>query len=489
MGYFLLALYGLCLLGMLVYSLGQLHLAWYYRKAKKEKPVSIPELQQWPMVTIQLPVFNEKYVIERLIKKVAEIDYPSDKLEIQVLDDSTDETTALAEKTILEVKKANPNASIELVRRPERTGFKAGALAYGLAISKGEFLAIFDADFLPEKDFLRNTIPHFFRSEKVGVVQTRWGHLNKSYSWLTRLQAFGLDAHFSIEQKGRKQAGSFINFNGTAGVWRKSCIETSGGWQPDTLTEDLDLSYRAQLKGWEFTYLEEVVAPAELPVLMPAIKSQQYRWNKGAAESARKHLGDVFRSSFSMTKKLHATLHLLNSSIFILLLATALLSFPVVILKQTRSELEWIINLGSLFLVGFFSVGAFYWYSVKYSQELHKKRYFLLHFPLFLIVSMGMSFHNAWAVAEGWLGFKTPFIRTPKFNIVEKEGSSKGNAYMRFSVSWMNLFEILLCLYFATGVAYGIWVQDGGMLIFHAMLSIGFGWVCWESVKGNLKVS
>jgi cellulose synthase/poly-beta-1,6-N-acetylglucosamine synthase-like glycosyltransferase len=281
--------------------MGQLHLTWIYLKAKKRKPAITPEFINFPTVTIQLPIYNEKYVVERLLDAVSLFDYPKEKLEIQVLDDSTDETTEIILKKIESMRPLGLN--FKLIHREQRVGYKAGALDHGFHIASGEFIAIFDADFIPPPDFLNKTLPYFI-NEKVGVVQTRWGHINKDYSILTQLQAFGLDAHFSIEQTARSAAGSFINFNGTCGVWRKTCITDAGGWSNDTLTEDLDLSYRAQLRGWKFEYLEDVETKGELPVIMPAIKSQQYRWNKGAAETAKKNFGNVLRSSLSWKNNL-----------------------------------------------------------------------------------------------------------------------------------------------------------------------------------------
>ncbi|MEM6831667.1 MAG: cellulose synthase family protein, partial [Bacteroidota bacterium] len=283
MEWLIIIVYGLTLFIICLFSLGQFNLAWHYLKSKKcDDNEGVTELKEYPAVTIQLPVFNERYVIERLIDSVSKIDYPLDKLEIQVLDDSDDETVTIIANKIAHYQ--GKGIDIRHVRRPDRVGFKAGALQYGMQQAKGEFIAIFDADFVPQPDFLLKTLPRF-TSEKVGMVQTKWAHLNTNYGALTKIQAFWLNAHFTVEQKGRERAGSFINFNGTAGVWRKSCILDAGGWQHDTLTEDLDLSYRAQLKGWKFVYREEIESPAELPVVIPAVKSQQYRWNKGAAET------------------------------------------------------------------------------------------------------------------------------------------------------------------------------------------------------------
>jgi cellulose synthase/poly-beta-1,6-N-acetylglucosamine synthase-like glycosyltransferase len=292
-----LILYGLALLLLFLYNLGQLSLIITYLRTKQKREDNIRTADsipwgQLPLVTIQLPVYNERYVAERLIDSVAKLRYPLDKLEIQVLDDSTDETVDIIARRVAHFQTQGIN--IQHIRRPQRTGFKAGALAYGLNLSEAPFVAIFDADFVPDPDFLLKTIPNF-ADPKVGIVQTRWEHLNEDFSLITQLQAFGLNAHFTVEQSGRYAANLFANFNGTGGVWRRTAIDDAGGWHADTLTEDLDLSYRAQLRGWTFSYREDIGSPAELPVAMDALKSQQYRWMKGAAEVARKMYGTVFR--------------------------------------------------------------------------------------------------------------------------------------------------------------------------------------------------
>jgi cellulose synthase/poly-beta-1,6-N-acetylglucosamine synthase-like glycosyltransferase len=479
-------LYTLSLLFLFFFSLGQLHLTWLYILSKKKNIVkenSNPNFK--PHVTIQLPLYNEKYVVERLIDAVSQIEYPKDKLEIQVLDDSTDETTALAKQKIDLLKQRG--LDIQLIRRPERTDFKAGALDYGLKRAKGEFISIFDADFLPDLHFLNQTITHFV-DDNIGVVQTRWGHINKDYSLLTQLQAFGLDAHFSIEQVGRNYANSFINFNGTCGVWRKKCIEDAGGWSADTLTEDLDLSYRAQIKGWKFKYLQDVVTPGELPVIMPSIKSQQYRWNKGAAETAKKLMYDVLAGDNRFKNKIHAFFHLLNSSVFIFLLLAAVLSLPMLFIKQANPAYRILFDIGLVFLFGFFSITFYFWISTKFTFGKHALNNFLKYYPTFLVVSMGLSLHNGLAVLEGWLGIKTPFIRTPKFNINKKSDGWKSNQYLNLKFNWMNVLEVALCIYFIAGIAVGIYFKDPSLLIFHIMLALGFGVVSFHSIKANLNV-
>lgn len=481
--YFILFIYFVCLLFIFVFSLAQLHLALVYlRSLQKKKAMHTPVLQldTAPVVTVQLPVYNERYVAERLLNAVARLQYFSGKLQVQVLDDSSDETVQIIAQKVKELRKKG--LDITHVRRTSRTGFKAGALQYGLGQARGEFIAIFDADFLPEKDFLLKTLPHF-SNERYGVVQARWGHINQWFSLLTRLQAFGLDAHFTIEQTGRNRANSFINFNGTAGVWRKSCIEDAGGWHYDTLTEDLDLSYRAQLKGWQFIYLEDVVAPAELPVLMPAIKSQQYRWNKGAAESARKHLFSVLKAPVKLVNKIHAVFHLLNSSVFLFLLLGAVFSVPALFIKKQLPQTAIFIDAGSVFVIGFLGTGFFYWIAARQTVPEKTWRYFLLHYPAFLVISMGLSLHNGLAVLEGWLGFKTPFVRTPKFNIQGLKGSWKGNVYINQKITWVNIAEALLAIYFTGGLVAGFMLKDGGLLLFHAMLATGFASIFVLSVS------
>ncbi|MBL6446936.1 glycosyltransferase family 2 protein [Fulvivirga sp. 29W222] len=479
MEYFVVVIYGLSLLLIFLFSLGQLHLTWHYLKARKKNKSVVKPLQVYPKVTVQLPVYNERYVIQRLIDAVCQFQYPKDKFEVQILDDSTDETVEIITGKVLEWKQEG--VDIKHIQREDRKGFKAGALQYGLGISEGEFIAIFDADFLPQSDFLMKTLPVF--ENTTGVVQTRWGHLNKDYSMLTRLQAFGLDAHFSIEQTGRNHAGSFINFNGTGGVWRKNCIYDAGGWSADTLTEDLDLSYRAQMKGWKFKYLEDYVAPAELPVIMPAIKSQQYRWNKGAAETARKNLWKVFSSPIKGMGKIHAFFHLFNSSVFVCLLLASILSIPMLFIKEAHPGFDFIFDLGSIFLIGFLSIAFFYWVASKQSHPRGTGKYYLTTFPVFLTVSMGLSLHNGIAVLEGLLGIKSPFIRTPKFNIKNKADTWKGNIYVKPKIDFVTIMEGLLSLYFMFGIASGIYLHDLGLMIFHVMLSLGFASVFYYSIK------
>lgn len=469
-----MGLYIFSLLWVTLFSFGQLHLAWIYLKKRQTKVKAPLPPQEWPNVTVQLPLYNERYVVKRLLQSMSELQYPSGKLTIQILDDSNDDTSSI----IKEFLKANASSDITFqhIQRTNRSGYKAGALAYGLTQVPDQFIAIFDADFLPSSDFLYQAIPYFDNSE-IGMVQGKWNHLNEDYSLLTQMQAFGLNAHFSVEQMGRNLSNSFMNFNGTGGVWRKSCIEEAGGWNDDTLTEDLDLSYRAQLKGWKFRFVETLACPGELPVMIPAIKSQQYRWNKGAAESARKHLPGILSSNLAGKTKLRAVLHLLNSSVFLFLLMAAILSIPMLHFKAQYPALNGIFQAGSVFLTGFVAIGIFYWVSTR-ANVLSKKRlsYFIRNFPLFMIFSMGLALHNSIAIVEGWIGKKTPFIRTPKFNITEKGQRWNQNQYLGSLKKLQPSFfaELLLALYFSFGVAYGIYLHDWGLLLWHIFLAIGF---------------
>jgi cellulose synthase/poly-beta-1,6-N-acetylglucosamine synthase-like glycosyltransferase len=476
-----LLLYALSMLFILFYSLTQAHLVFRYLKSKKNKlSKQDPEMLLYPFVTIQLPVYNEMYVVDRLLDAITSLDYPIDRFEIQVLDDSTDQTSLM----ILEKSKSIQKKGIRIqhIQRVNRQGFKAGALKEGLSVAEGEFIAVFDADFLPNPDFLKKTIPHF-KAPRVGMVQTRWEHLNRNYSLLTRLQAFGLDAHFSVEQVGRNSGGYFINFNGTAGIWRKECILDSGNWSADTLTEDLDLSYRAQLKGWQFVYLENCIAPAELPPVMSAVKTQQYRWTKGGAESAKKHLGHVLRSDLSNKIKWHAFFHLLNSGVFICVFVTAFLSVPILCIKHSYKGLDSAFTFSSLFVSSFIILAVLYW--VSSASRIESKwvtlRYFSIHFPLFLSMSMGLSLHNALAVIEGYRGKKSSFIRTPKFNMTSETRGAIANTYLQTGIEKLSVLEAAMCLYFLAGILLAYRLHDYSLLPFHVLLAFGFGAIFYYS--------
>jgi cellulose synthase/poly-beta-1,6-N-acetylglucosamine synthase-like glycosyltransferase len=478
--YIIMGIYALAMLFILFYSFAQAHLLYHFFKFKKNIPkASPPAWDDLPIVTIQLPIFNEKYVVERLIDAAAKFNYPKDKLEIQILDDSTDETVEIIQQHLLNY----PGVDFQYIHRIDRFGFKAGALKAGLELAKGDFIAVFDADFIPDPDFILQTIGHF-SNEKVGMVQSRWTHLNEQFSILTRLQAFALDAHFMVEQMGRNHQQAFINFNGTGGIWRKSCILDAGNWHVDTLTEDLDLSYRAQQKGWEFIYRPDVKSPAELPPVMSAIKSQQFRWTKGGAECAAKHLKNVWLQPLSLKVKLHASAHLLNAAIFIAVVMVSLCSIPLWWAFQQDMIPGEIFRGAAMFLVGFVIIALVYFFANLSLVEFSTKGIlrFLWELPLFLSVSMGLSIHNAQAVWEGLMGKKSPFIRTPKYNLSATE-SWKKNSYHQLKVPVTTYLEGIMAVVFFFMVVMSIYFQTYVMLVFHGMLALGFTLVSIESFK------
>ena len=469
-----------------LYCFIQLHLLYTYKKKKHKQADQRDQLSpissHFPHVTIQLPIFNEKHVIARLIDSICALDYPKDKLQIHILDDSIDETVDITHQKVLEYQQLG--FDIEQIRRQKRQGFKAGALKDAMPFVKGEFIAIFDADFLPNTTFLKQTLP-YFNSPEVGVVQTRWEHINQDFSLITKLQAFHLNVHFSVEQKGRELGKYFLQFNGTAGVWRRATIDDAGGWEADTLTEDLDLSYRAQLKGWKIVYREEIGSPAELPVEMNGLKSQQFRWMKGGAETAKKVLPKVWKSPISFTKKMHASGHLLGSSIFIFVFLAGVFSLPVVlflpkdgfIFKLMAAFFTGMISLTTVYFIGNFETD---WKGQAWYKIILK---FLFLFPLFLSLSMGLSLHNSVAVIQGFLGKKSPFVRTPKFNIQKINDSFKKSNYLANKLPLTTVFEGIMCLYFILGVLVGIINGNNIFLIYHIILALGFGGIFYLSVR------
>ena len=463
----------------------ELKLAFSYMRKQDKKPKDLlldrnDIDSNLPFVSIQLPVFNEMYVMERLIDATVKMNYPLDRFEIQILDDSTDETLEISRRKA-EEHRAN-GVNIEVVVRPDRKGYKAGALQYGMSKLKGEFIAIFDADFIPDPNFLRATIPHFENS-KIGVVQTRWAHINKDYSLLTRVQAFFLDAHFTVEQGGRNRSGYFMNFNGTAGIWRKSTIEDAGGWQADTITEDLDLSYRAQMNGWQFIYLEDFHSPAELPADMQSFKSQQFRWIKGGAEVARKILPKMFNTKFPFSVKLNAFTHLLSSSVYIIIFLLIMLSIPVLIFKgNVISERQ--LKFSSIYLLSTLAIAIFYYISVRSNIKNKTTSYLEYFFMLimFLVITMGLSFHNSFAALRGLFGEETPFIRTPKFNITSSKDNWLEKQYKEFKWDWNLFFEFLLAGYFLFGIGWAIYFRDFTLLPLHVMAFMGFSLIIYYTL-------
>ncbi|MEM0543754.1 cellulose synthase family protein [Flavobacterium sp. j3] len=489
LSYIILIIYSIAILLIFLYGLAQLNLLFNYLKSKKTRKkheqFDFTNPNEIPHITIQLPIFNEKYVVERLLIQVSKLQYPSDKLEIQVLDDSTDDSVLQTSKLINQI--AQTGIDIKHITRTNRVGFKAGALKEGLMLAKGEFIAIFDADFLPEKDWLLKTVP-YFKNDKIGVVQTRWGHLNKKYSILTKIQAFALDAHFTLEQVGRNSKLHFINFNGTAGIWRKKCILDAGNWESDTLTEDLDLSYRAQLKKWEFIFLEDVLTPAELPAILSAARSQQFRWNKGGAENFVKMKHRVMGStSIPLKTKLHGLLHLLNSSMFLCIFTMAVLSIPVLFIKNQYSHISLYFDIMVFFIVTSIIFFICYWNTYKVIEGkgfVNFSKYTGLFFT-FYSIAMGFSFQNSIAVLEGLFGKKSEFIRTPKLNIEALKEKWKENSYISKKISKYTIFEGLLMLYFLFGLIAGYHFNDFALYPFHLMLFFGFSYVFFNSFKST----
>lgn len=486
----IIVIYSIALLLIFIFALAQLNLLFNYmavsEKEAVSKRVNIQTSSNLPKVTIQLPVYNELYVMERLLNNIVQLNYPKELLEIQVLDDSTDESITSTAQQITALQKQG--FDIKHLQRTNRSGFKAGALKAGLEKASGDFIAVFDADFLPEENWLLQSIP-YFDDPAIGVVQTRWGHLNREYSLLTRIQAFALDAHFTLEQMGRNSKGHFINFNGTAGIWRKTCIYDAGNWEGDTLTEDLDLSYRAQLKGWKFKYLEEVVAPAELPIVISAARSQQFRWNKGGAENFQKlALRLVKDSKFSLKTKAHGLLHLLNSTMFLNVLIVAILSIPMLYIKNEYAHLKNYFYMMSFFVISSVIFFICYWYMHKstYGGGFKSFLKYIASFFLFFSIAMGFSLHNSLAVLEGHFRIKSDFIRTPKFNVTEQKDSWKKNKYLTKNLSRSTILEGLLMLYFLFGLYAAFVVGDNGgdfgLFPFHLMLVFGFGYVFFSSI-------
>jgi cellulose synthase/poly-beta-1,6-N-acetylglucosamine synthase-like glycosyltransferase len=465
----LIIVYIISLSGILLYACYQFYLSILYRISKQNKN-NIEGLNEFPSVTIQLPIYNERYVIERLLKSISELDYPESKLQIQILDDSTDDTSRIIDDYLHEHL-----LQYDVIRRKDREGFKAGALKNGLTKSRGDFIAIFDADFTPKKDFLLKTMVHF-NNHEIGVVQTRWSFTNRDYSLLTSLQAFALDTHFTIEQSGRNQQNHYINFNGTAGIWRKETILDAGNWEATTLTEDLDLSYRAQMKKWKFKYLEDVESPSELPVTISALKKQQFRWNKGGAQCFKKHFFSLLtKKGLRFSDRLHGLFHLMNSSIYVFILISLMASFPMVLVLEYYPEYHKYFYFSGVFIVANFLLMFVYWTSYKASNKLTWKSLplFLPRFFVFLLFSFGLTIHNTLAVLEGWFGVKSPFVRTPKFNI-EEEPDWKANLYLKGEFGLVEFLELIMIIYFGVAVYFDLKFNNLYLAIFHLAVSIGF---------------
>lgn len=469
-----------CYLSVLIvlsaYGIHRYFIVYLFLKHRNHPVFPAGEFQELPKVTMQLPIFNEVYVVERLLKSVSEIDYPKALLHIQVLDDSTDNTREITSSAVEKLQ--SRGFDVELLHRTDRTGFKAGALEAGMASTDSDFVCILDADFVPEPDLLRQTI-HFFIDPKIGMIQTRWGHLNRGYSLLTRVQAMFLDGHLLLEQTARSRSGRFFNFNGTAGLWRRTCIEEAGGWQHDTLTEDLDLSYRAQLAGWKFIFLSDVITPAELPVDINGFKSQQHRWTKGSIQTCKKLLPTVWRSDLSLPLKIEATAHLTSNFAYLLLASLCVLLHPSVGGPQA-GWLRMLLLDVPIFLTASLSVAVFY---ICAQRELHPRTWMkeILLLPALLALGVGMSINNARAVLEAMFNHESEFTRTPKYGIERKSQTWRSCKYTPLK-SLLPVVELAFAIYFGYFLYFAIAHRQFLSVPFLVMFLLGFLYVSLSSL-------
>ena len=457
----------LAVLGLLsLYGGHRLYIAMVYWRLRNANPRPGDE-GSLPVVTVQLPVFNERNVIERLIDAAAALDWPADRLEIQVLDDSTDDTTEAAQAAA--ARWQAKGLDVKVIRRADRVGFKAGALQAGMKVARGDLLAVFDADFVPPSNFLQQTVPHLLGSPRIGMVQARWGHLNERSNLLTRLSAVLLDGHFVMEHTARNRSGRFFNFNGTAGIWKRACIEEAGGWQHDTLTEDLDLSYRAQLVGWKFVFLRDLISPAELPADMRAFKTQQHRWAKGTVQTARKLTRTIITSDLPLMTRLEALVHLSSNFAYPLVLVLALL-MPLAVLVRGRSGITEALLLDlPAFVLATLSVGIFYAIAEREVDPGGWRRR-LWRIPLVMSLGIGMAVNQSRAVFEGLFGSDVTFIRTPK------AGQRLVRRYHQ-KLDWTPIVELGFAAYFAVGILWLIQEHYWASLPFMALFGLGFGYV------------
>jgi cellulose synthase/poly-beta-1,6-N-acetylglucosamine synthase-like glycosyltransferase len=461
------------------YGLHRYQLVWLYYKNRKnaarwdDPSARFPE-GDLPFVTIQLPIFNEQFVIDRLIEACCRLDYPRDRFEIQVLDDSTDETTSVAEQIVRRYATGFAGMDpqpITYIHRTNRYGFKAGALDAGLKVAKGEFVAIFDADFVPPREWIMQVV-HNFAEPEVGMVQTRWTHLNRDYSFLTQVEAILLDGHFVLEHGGRARAGVFFNFNGTAGMWRRETISSAGGWQHDTLTEDTDLSYRAQMVGWKFKYLQDVECPAELPIEMTAFKTQQARWAKGLIQTGKKILPRVMKSDLPWHTKLEAWYHLTANISYPLMIILSVLLMPAMIIRSWQGLLQMLLIDLPLFMASTMSISSFYLVSQK---ELFPKSWgkTFLYLPFLMALGVGLTITNAKAVMEALFGVQSAFARTPKYRVRQKGEKSQARKY-RKRLGIIPWIELAIGCYFAMTVWYAISTENFFTVPFLVLFVFGY---------------
>src|SRR5665213_402281 len=463
-----LGTYFFVLIILAIYGWHRYYLVYLYMSNRDKEPKATTPLDPMPVVTIQLPLYNEMYVADRLIEAVCAIEYPAGLLEIQVLDDSTDDTCSIAELAVRRF--AAQGHDIKYIHRTNRTGYKAGALEEGLKVARGEFVGIFDADFIPTSDFLVKLMPHF-ADAGVGMVQARWGHINQDYSLLTKIQAILLDGHFVLEHGGRNRGGRFFNFNGTAGIWRRIAIDEAGGWQHDTITEDLDLSYRAQLRGWRFVFVPDVIAPAEVPVEMNAFKSQQHRWAKGSIQTCKKLLPQILRSKAPLGVKIEAFFHLTANFNYILMCILSVLIFPSMVIRYNMGWNEMLLIDVPLFFAATFSFCNFY---LVCQREIYPDwRSRAKYVPFLMSVGIGLSINNARAVVEAMFNSKSEFTRTPKYRIEANADEWIGKKY-RQSVAVQPLVELAFGLYFTWTAFYALANGIYGTLPFLLLFMVGF---------------
>ncbi|MBZ5584145.1 MAG: glycosyltransferase [Acidobacteriia bacterium] len=458
----------------------------YFKHREKATGEPPRRFEQLPPVTIQLPLYNERYVVERLIEEVVKIEYPRERLQIQVLDDSTDDTGPFAEALVERYRLLG--YPIEYHHRSNRHGFKAGALQEGLQTAIGEFVAIFDADFCPPADFLQRTV-HFFADPAIGVVQTRWSYLNRDYNFLTEVEAMLLDGHFILEHGARSRAGYFFNFNGTAGILRKAMIDDAGGWQHDTLTEDSDLSYRAQLKGWRFVYLPGLDCPSELPVEMHGFQVQQSRWAKGLTQVARKLLPRILKADLPARVKAEAFMHLTPNISYPLMIVVSALMLPVMIVRFYMGIWQMVFLDLPLIAASFWSISLFY---VVAQRELYPRNWkrSILMLPMLIAVGVGLTIINTRAVLEALFGIQTAFARTPKFALAGRPVNLETRKYRSHS-GWLPYAEVAVGCYFVGMIVFAIQTYNYFAIPFLLLFVLGYWWAgfgtLYQEYQGRLR--
>ncbi len=453
------------------YGVHRYQLVWLYYRHRKKQTVEPPQhFAELPRITVQLPIFNEQYVIDRLIEACCHLKYPQGKLQIQLLDDSTDETEQVAAAIVERYRAAGH--PIEYIHRTNRYGYKAGALDHGLDTATGELVAIFDADFVPPPDWLMQVV-HHFAEPCVGMVQTRWTHLNRDYSFLTQVEGILLDGHFVLEHGGRSRAGVYFNFNGTAGMWRRKAIEEAGGWQHDTLTEDTDLSYRAQLKGWQFKYLQHVECPAELPIEMTAFKTQQARWAKGLIQTSKKILPAVWRSHAPLRTKIEAVYHLTANLSYPLMVVLSVLLMPAMIIRFYQGWLQMLLIDFPLMMMSTFSISSFYLVS---QRELYPRSWYktVIYLPFLMALGIGLTLTNTRAVLEALFGIQSSFKRTPKYRVEKRGERSKAATKYRKRLGIVPWLELAIGGYFALTVWYAIANENYFTVPFLLLFVLGY---------------